>query len=268
MNNNNPLEFWNLDTFEISSYFDDSLEKRKNLKTNISTSDKTGLCTYTYNELGYRGDSPKKDGFKIMSIGCSFTECTGVNDWETWPHYFSKLVPNGVDLNFGNPSRSNDYIVRCLHTFYDEIKPDLVLIFYTSFLRREVYSEKGNVEPFMPTSAWDYMKTETGKRVHRNLIENQNDYDDFINNWYKNHLLIKYFLETKKCNWIWNGICTTPHYYEANRFDSNIDYDDVAVDGLHAGPITNKNYAKSLYDFILLNFPKYLPTVKEKAKFI
>lgn len=264
MSKNNPLIYWNTDTFEISSYHRDSLERRKKLVTNESANDRTGLCTYTYNELGFRGDSPKKEGFKIMSIGCSYTEGIGVNDWETWPHYFSKLIPNGVDLNFGCAGRSNDYIVRCLHTYYDLIKPDLVLIYYTLTQRKEFYTNNGCVEPFMPTSAWDFMETDGGSRIHKNLVENQNKYDDFINNWYKNHLFIKYFLETKKCNWVWNGTNSTPYHIENNRFDGDGPYvEDYAVDNIHPGPITNKKYAYALYEYILKNHPDYLPTINK-----
>jgi len=257
---NNPLNFWNVNTFEISSYYRDSLERRRNLKTDKSANDTSGLCTYTYNSLGFRGDEPTKKGFKIMSIGCSYTEGVGVNDNETWPAQFAKLVPNGVDLNFGCAGRSNDYIVRCLHTYYDLIKPDLVLIFYTIFHRKEYYTETASVEPFMPTSTWDFMETDTGKQIHKNFVENLNIYDDFINNWYKNHLLIKYFLETKKCNWVWNGTNSTPTYVENNRFDGEGPYVlDYGVDNIHSGPHTNKKYAHLLYEYILKNHPNYLP---------
>ena len=86
------LKYWKPDTFEVSGCDRDSLKIRKNLKTISAQNDISGLCTYTYNELGFRGDSIHKEGFRIMSIGCSYTEGIGVNDWETWPHYFSKLV--------------------------------------------------------------------------------------------------------------------------------------------------------------------------------
>jgi len=79
------LKYWNPDGFEISS-FRNNLSERVNQKYNGSGSDKTGECTYTYNELGFRGDSINKKGFKVMSIGCSITEGVGVNDNETWPH--------------------------------------------------------------------------------------------------------------------------------------------------------------------------------------
>lgn len=125
------LKFWKPEKFEISSY-KWGIDERKNKSYRTSGSDNSGKCIYTYNELGFRGDSVLKDGFKVMSIGCSLTEGVGVNDWETWPHMFSKKILGGVDLNFGVGGRSNDFISRCLLTFYDYIKPDLVLIMYTS----------------------------------------------------------------------------------------------------------------------------------------
>jgi len=254
------LKYWDIKNFDVSSYDRDSLKMRINLKTNEALNERSGLCTYTYNELGFRGDSINKEGFKIMSIGCSYTEGIGVNDWETWPHYFSKMITNGVDLNFGFGGRSNDYICRCLMTYYDTINPDLVILTYTHSHRREYYTDKNNVEPFMPTSVWDYMEEDKlGKIIHRNLVEIQNNNEDTIN-WYKNHLLIKYFLESKKCNWIWTGPDVSIEYNDENRFNGDFEkVEDWAVDGMHQGPKTNKSYANNLFNFILKNHSSFLP---------
>jgi hypothetical protein len=256
----NPLKFWTPDEFEISSY-KFNLSDRVNKTYKTSGSDDTEKCTYTYNELGFRGDSIHKEGFKVMSIGCSNTEGVGVNDCETWPAQFTKLIPYGVDMNFGTGGRSNDFITRCLLTYYDLINPDLVLIMYTSPQRREIYTNDGGIEPFIPTAKWGYMEeTNQGKETHEYLVNLQNDNEDTIN-WYKNHLLIKYFLESKKCNWIWNGVFDIPsEYNEFNRFDGEYNHlIDKGVDGVHPGPIHNNSYAKSLYECILLKFPNYIP---------
>jgi hypothetical protein len=254
-----PLKYWSPKGFEISSYRW-SLSERINKQYKTSGSDNTGLCTYTYNELGFRGDSIHKTGLKIMSIGCSNTEGVGLNDNETWPHQFSKLIPNGVDMNFGCGGRSNDYISRCLLSYYDLIKPDLVLIMYTSPQRREVYTDINEIAPFMPTGAWGWFhEEEAGKKTQKLLTDLQNDNEDFIN-WYKNHLLIKYFLESKKCNWLWNGWFGIPkNYIDANRFDGNYfsPQMDNGVDGIHPGPLTNYTYAHNVYEYIRLNFPVY-----------
>jgi hypothetical protein len=254
-----PLEYWNPYTFEISS-FQFKLDERKGKTHKTSGSDETNLCTYTYNELGFRGDSVKKEGFKVMSLGCSLTEGVGVNDNETWPAQFTTLTPNGVDANFGTGGRSNDFIARCLMSYYDMVKPDLVLIMYTFPHRREIYTADGGIEPFMPPASWGYLEdTEDGIKIQEYLTYLQNDNEDFIN-WYKNHLLIKYFLESKKCNWIWNGSkIKSKDYIEYNRFDGDYSsFLDLGVDNSHPGPNHNKTYSYKLYDFISKKFPSYI----------
>jgi len=242
------LKYWTVNGFEVSSYKWGISDRIKSIYRH-SGSDQTGLCKYTYNELGFRGDSIHKNGFKIMSIGCSNTEGIGVNDNETWPAQFTSHVETGVNMNFGHGGRSNDYISRCLLTYYDLIKPDLVLIMYTEPHRREFYTKDAGIEPFHHIS-WGYFKeNEVGKEEHKSSVNLSNPENDF-QNWYKNHLLIKYFLQTKNCNWIWNGFFLKTEYTEQNRFDG--DYDkwlDFSVEGTHPGPKTNAEYAKKLYNY-------------------
>lgn len=253
------MKYWTANTFEISSY-KYHLSDRINKSFNTSGSDNTGKCTYTYNSIGFRGDEPNKEGFKVMCIGDSNTEGVGVNNQETWPAQFCKFVNNSVNHNFGMGGRSNDYISRCLLSYYEIIKPDLVLVMYTSPHRREFYTEDGNIEPFIPTSTWGFLnETEKGKRIQLLKTELENDNEDLIN-WYKNHLLIKYFLEAKKCNWLWNGwFGISTDFNEYNRFDGDyFNFIDTGVDGVHPGPKTHKKYAESLYNIINLKFPVYL----------
>ena len=266
----NILKYWTSEEFEISSY-KWHLSDRKNKTYTTSGSDNTGLCKYTYNELGFRGDSVNKKGFKVMSLGCSLTEGVGVNDNETWPHYFSQLIPNSVDLNFGISGASNDLIIRILITYFDLIKPDLVLIMYTEPIRKEVYTKSGEIHPYSPTGKWGYMvDTDDGNKIQLYKTLLQNDNEDTIN-WYKNHLLVKYFLENKNCKWVWNGwfnISTT--YKEFNRFDGGYNhFVDKGADECHPGFEHHKSYSLKLYNHIYKNFNNYLPNnCKELQKSI
>jgi hypothetical protein len=262
-----PLEYWNPKGFEISSY-KWNLSDKINKVYKTSGSDNTGKCTYTYNELGFRADSINKSGFKVLSIGCSITEGVGVDDNQTWPNRFSQLIPSAVDFNFAMGGRSNDYISRCLLTYYDLIRPDLVLIMYTNPQRREVYTKTGEIEPFMPTASWGYMnETEDGKMMQNILTELQNDNEDYIN-WYKNHLLIKYFLKSNNCNWLWNGsFGISKDYIEFNRFDGDYsNYLDKGVDGSHPGPKHNYEYSIRLFEHIKDKFRDYLPNNISEVK--
>ena len=254
------LNYWTTENFEISSY---GYHQKDKINKQFTTSggDISGKCIYTYNELGFRGDSIHKDGFKIMTLGDSNTEGIAVNDNQTWPHIFSNLIPNSVDLNFGLAGSSNDYIARTLLTHYDLIKPDLVLIMYTEPLRREVYTKFGGIHPFSAVNKWGYMEdTEDGKEIqlYKTLLNNENE--DFIN-WYKNHLLIKYFLESKGCNWLWNGwFGISNSYKEFNRFDGEYGrICDFGADKEHPGFEHNKSYSFKLYNHLYKNFRKYLP---------
>lgn len=243
------LRFWNPDDFEISSY-KWHLNERKNKTYNTSGSDNTGICMYTYNELGFRGDSPQKEGFKVMSLGCSLTEGVGVNDSETWPAQFCSHIPNSVNLNFGVCGRSNDFIVRCLLSYFDLIKPDLVLIMYTYPTRKEIYTKFDGVEPYIPGQSWGFLEeTPEGRQIQYLKDRLQNDNEDFIN-WYKNHLLITNFLENKKTPFIWSDAILKTKYDDSNKFWFDYyPYLDSGVDGMHPGPKQHTYYAKNLYEY-------------------
>ena len=245
------LKHWTAEEFEISSY-KWHLEGRKNKTHNTSGSDNTGLCTYTYNELGFRGHSIHKNGFKVVSLGCSITEGLGVNDDETWPHQFCSYLPNSVNLNFGVSGRSNDFITRCLLSFFDLIKPDLVLIMYTYPTRTEYYTKSGGIEPFIPGQSWGFLQeTSEGTETQYLKTRLQNDNEDYIN-WYKNHLLITNFLENKNIPFIWNDSISETLYDDNNKFYYNYyPYLDWGLDGSHPGPEQHKKYAKNLYDFYI-----------------
>jgi lysophospholipase L1-like esterase len=255
------LKYWTSDDFEFSSY-GWRRKNRINQQFKKWGGDESGMCIYTYNELGFRGCGIAEEGFKIMCIGDSITEGVGVNDNETWPYQFSQLIPNSVHINFGLSGGSNDYILRVLFAYYDLIKPDLVLIMYTHPLRREVYTKIVGIHPFNPTNdnKGYMMNNEEGREIEMYKTLLQNDNEDFIN-WYKNHLLISNFLENKKSNWLWNGWFDIPTTYtEYNRFDGGFGrFVDRGADNHHPGLEHYKTYSLKLYNFIYKNFREYLP---------
>ena len=244
------LRYWTSDEFEISSY-KWNLDDRKNKSYTTSGSDNSGLCKYTYNELGFRGDSIHKEGFKVMSLGCSLTEGVGVNDNETWPAQFCSNIPNSVNLNFGVGGRSNDFIVRCLLSYFDLIKPDLVLVMYTYPTRKEIFTKEDGVEPYIPGQSWGYLdETPDGRAIQYLKDRLQNDNEDFIN-WYKNHLLITNFLQNKKVPFVWSDAILETQYTDDNKFCFDYyPYLDSGADGMHPGSNQHSHFAKNLYDYI------------------
>ena len=238
------LKYWKPLYFDVTAYkwF---LKERKGTSFKGSGSDYGNKNTYTYNEYGFRGDSTLKSGFKIMSVGSSYTEGIGVNDDETYSHYLSKMISAGVDLNFGYSGRSNDYIARTIITFVDKVNPNFVNIMYTYPNHREHYTKNAGIEPYAP-NPWGYYKEHPdGKREFEALNYASNDEDDYIN-WYKNHLLITNFLKVKNIPFIWNGTFLQTEYVDENRFDG--DYPYFKDDSKYAKPKDNKNYAENLYN--------------------
>ena len=239
------LRFWKPESFEIASYRW-NFRERKNQQFKGSGSD-SGNALYTYNEYGFRGDSPKKEGYKIMSVGCSHVEGIDVNDHQTWSHYLSKKIDNGVDLNLGISGRSNDYIARAVMTWVDEFKPNLVLVMYTYPHRKEYYTAKGKIEPYHP-SPWGYFKDSIqGQKEFQYITSLKNEEDDMMN-WYKNHQLITYYLKSKGIPFIWNGTFVGTDYKDDNRFDGN--YPILKDENKHATYLQNEEYANMLYNHL------------------
>jgi hypothetical protein len=245
------LRFWKKEAFEVTTEPIWNLTERINSVHTTSGNDESGTCTYTYNELGYRGDSIYKGGVRILSVGDSHTEGVGVSDEETWSHQLSKLIPNGVDLNAGFGGRSNDYIARTILTMFKTFRPDVVLVMYTYPTRKEYYTKKGDLQPFH-VNPWGYFKNdEVGKDEHQSYLKISHDENDMIN-WYKNHLLISNFLKANNTPFFWNGSFLNDNTIkEDNRFDGEYDnFLDKSAEKTHAGPLHNKLYAKKLHNFL------------------
>jgi hypothetical protein len=243
------LNFWKPEGFDIASY-KWLLEERKDKEILGNGSDTAG-CYYTFNELGFRGDSPKKKGIKLMSVGCAHTEGIGVHDRQTWSHCLSRMMPNGIDLNLGISGRSNDYIARSIITWVDEMKPSIVLVMYTYPHRREYYRDSGDVEPYH-LSPWGYFEEEREGRIDwANITSMANQHEDIVN-WYKNHLLITNFLKSREIPFIWNGTFVGTDYTDENRFDGN--YPNLPDEHKHATFLQNEAYAKNLYNYIKEKF--------------
>lgn len=239
------LKFWKPLTFDIAT-FKWRLHERRNKEFIGNGSDK-GKATYNFNELGFRGASPKKKGFKIMSVGCSHTEGIDVYDHQTWPAQLSSLISNSVDINLGISGRSNDYIARSVLTYSNEFKPDLILIMYTYPNRKEYYTENGGIEPYHP-NPWGYFDEDREGRLEwAGIVSSSNEQNDLMN-WYKNHLLITYYLKDMDIPFLWNGTFVGTDYKDENRFDGN--YPPLKDTHQHATYLENKEYAQRLYNHI------------------
>ena len=234
------LKFWSTDDFDFSTY-KWRLKERIN-KEWLGNGTDPGRCYYTFNELGFRGDSIKKKGLKIMSVGCGHTEGIDVNDRETWSHYLTRMLPVGV---------SNDYIARTILTWTEYLNPAVVLIMYTYPAKREIYTSNGGLIPYHPIP-WGYLSEELdGRKIWSNIVSCTSKEDDHIN-WFKNHLLISNYLKSKNIPFIWNGTFVETEYTDENRYDG--EYPKFIDSDNYATPIQNKEYANKLLNYFKENF--------------
>lgn len=241
------LKYWKPETFDVTN-FRWSLKERKNRTYTTSGSDNTYQNTYTYNSLGFRGDEfPFKDNKPVlMTVGCSHTEGVGVNDDETFSYYLSKLL-NYNHINFGFTGRSNDYICRTILSYTDLIKPTFIFVLYTNVHRMEYYTEDGGIEPYQYRS-WGWFSE---NKIEYNAMFNlSNKHGNFIN-WYKNHLLITYYLKAKGIEWMWDSTFLETEYTDESKFNGSIKpFIDYSTDRNHSGPLTHSSYATSIYNSI------------------
>jgi hypothetical protein len=114
---------------------------------------------------------------------------------------------------------------------------------YTNPERSEYYTTDGAVEPYHP-NPWGWF--EDNHIEYKSIINLSNPNNNFIN-WYKNHLLISYFLKSKNIPFVWNGTFLNTDYIDDNRFDGIYDI----VHGNHATAHQNEVYSNSLHDFLI-----------------
>lgn len=215
------------------------LESRANKSFSRSGSDNSDINTYTYNELGFRGDSINNN-IELLAVGCSHTEGIGVNDDETWPYYTAKEL-NVKHVNAGFTGRSNDYIARTVATHVRTFKPKVVAVMYTYSNRRE-YATKYGLQPYA-SQQWGYFQDYPDKwKALTELNSPENDKHNFI----KNHLIVQMACELAGSRLVWNGTFLDFEYIDSNRYDGNynIEYSK------HATAEQNKNYSKELVGFL------------------
>lgn len=243
------MKFWNKDDFQVNSHFLDFMKDRPNI---VETWKQTQM---KYNEIGFRGDSLNENGFKVMTVGCSHTEGCCVNDDETWPFYLAKEM-GWLHYNCSIGGSSNDYIARTILTFTDVIKPNLVIVMYTAIERMEYY-KKNKIYPFAP-NPWGYFTdVDEGIEDFKNIVLSKTVKNDEIN-WYKNHLLITYFLKSKNIPFIWNPGFSRMSLLEKNKYSEDYtNFIGYTYDKVHANAEHNREFAKKFSNFLKKNKDLY-----------
>jgi hypothetical protein len=181
---------------------------------------------YKFNSLGYRTNE-EYSGNEILVVGDSFTLGLGVNIEDTWPAQLSKLLNYPV-LNFSLNGASNDWIARRAAELLDFFNPKLLIVHYSFSHRRE--------KPFPDWHDNERTECEPIYTDSENFINWQNNFKkisnlrvplihSFIPNWH-----------TSDINYTSIGTNVIPP----------IGVIDLARDGFHYGPATNRLLATTL----------------------
>ena len=112
--------------------------------------------TYRLNSQGYRcPEFEDTASIRMISIGCSHTFGVGLPQDALYHELFAKRLGSelGLDVinwNLGSGGASNNYIARLLHLTVPKLKPDLVLIFFSYFSRREYVAANNRSIKYLP----------------------------------------------------------------------------------------------------------------------
>lgn len=168
-----------------------------------------GDIAYNFNSLGFRGRDikPKTDTIRICFYGCSLVEGYGLPWRHSLPAVFAESIGSVLGsveyYNFGKASASNDLISELVVTSQPVAQPDLVVIYWTYFSRRQLHTPDGKVLKW--NQHWKDLSVPLPNE-YEELYEAQNalinSYSD-LDNFLKNFQLVKHFLRAQGIPMIW-----------------------------------------------------------------
>lgn len=225
------------------------------LSTDIYNPKKGKHINYEFNNYGFRCnnfDNWKNHNHRIAYLGCSYTEGIGLELEDTWPKVFHNIVceQHKIKMPFWNLSgaaSSTDHLTRYLYHYIEMLRPQIVVCYLPNLERRERW-------------VGDYFSANTLVDVFGNQRLNKiflkEEYVEYQTE--KNFAMIDLLLENINSYMV---VHSASHNFNIDLknikiIDFNADimyYDsrlDVARDGLHPGPKSNKVFAERMYEYI------------------
>jgi hypothetical protein len=211
---------------------------------------------YQFNSLGYRAPeikpkNPRSQFPRICFYGCSLMEGYGLPEDQAIPAKFAdaygQVYGSSEFYNFGKASASNDDIANIIVDSEPIVQPDLVVVYWTYFSRRALYTEDGKILKW--NKHWDNMSVPISEKYHplceaqRVLINNNSN----VNNFIKNFRLVKYYLRNKGISMLW-GLANSKWMVQIGQYLEHDDlktYADLSLDSnlvdysrdmMHPGP--------------------------------
>lgn len=229
--------------------------------------------TYKTNAHGWRSREidPASPNRKVMFVGCSYTMGIGLPYEDVWTSVATRSLEAALgepveQHNFGYGAHGNDFFAMVVHQILPILKPDFLVVLFSDLSRRTVFPKFGHRMALLPT----YVPDE-GRNLHRAYLELQSDSNDFMD-FARQHALIEAVAALNGVPWVWqskNGPQDWPDPAQTAKYvrtDNMIDTHfplygprskdgsltrDLARDGMHPGPVSNRTFGEAAARFIL-----------------
>jgi len=219
---------------------------------------------YEYNEVGFRSDSFNElADKKIIFLGCSMTEGTGLPKHHTWSYQLLELIKAETGLkipywNLGIGGCGIETITRIFYHWADILKPDLVFALWPCY-RREYKTKFGHWVTALPSVRPNIFETNPFL-IEDTTIQYETE---------KNFAMIDLMLQRNNSTMIWDFWNEADQFMPMMQlryktFENRVDlYNKIskklpnepgffvptrARDGKHPGSEYNKQFARQLFE--------------------
>jgi len=206
-------------------------------------------ANYKFNNYGFRCDdfdTYKNHKYRILFVGGSATEGIGLELQDCWPKILHGMICEELDYNcpywnIAVAAASIDHISRYLFNVGDLLQPQIIISWLPPVERRERY----NTDFWAPALSTNNGEIKTF--IDERFINYQNE---------KNFSFINLMLER------WNSIFLFRAFNKEEEQNFDFEYPrmynikgipdieiegDIAFDGEHGGPKTNKLFAENMF---------------------
>lgn len=225
------------------------------LSTDIYDPKRGKHINYKFNNYGFRCDNFddwKIHSHRVVFLGCSYTEGIGLELDDTWPKIIHKMIcdKGNIRMPFWNLSAAasgTDHLTRYLYHYINILNPQLIICYLPTLERRErwvgdyfkanslvdVYGRSTLNKIFLEEMFVEY-QTEKNFAMMDLLLESSNSF-----------MLVHHANQDLKINF--KNIKLVDFNADVMYYDTKI---DIARDGLHPGPNSNKIFAERFFNCI------------------
>jgi hypothetical protein len=211
---------------------------------------------YRMNRHGYRSAEFDRGETTVMVLGCSIAFGNGVPQERRFGEIFADHLASrsGKSVTVHNlawPGESVDYVARLALLAIPVLKPDVLLVNFPHFARREYFTPVGGRFDHRPERG---LESSLEREIHSRLNNLSSVYQDSVNFLLK-YKLIEGLTRLHGVRWIYSilKIDRKPFSLLADHVDediraSSMNKIDYARDGGHPGVQTHSNMGKSFFE--------------------